>query len=326
MHFDVFNGDADGLCALVQLRLAEPKASTLVTGVKRDIALLDRVPVDQATGVTVLDVNFGSNRDAVLALLARDVPLFYADHHNPGGDLPVHPRFTAMIETEATICTSLLIDRHLGGAYAAWATAAAFGDNMRAVALARCEAAGYSAAETERLEMLGVCLNYNGYGASVADLHFDPAVLFRDMVGYASPFEFMVGARDTWQQLEQGYQADMARGLETAPFYQDDHVAVICLPDAAWARRVNGVMGNALANRAPGRAHAVVTHTASGGSEGAGNLAVSIRAPLEKPEGADLLAKQFATGGGRKGAAGINVLPADQLDVFVSAMRDAWRD
>ena len=42
-HFDVFNGDADGLCALHQLRLAAPVDSVLVTGAKRDIALLQRV-------------------------------------------------------------------------------------------------------------------------------------------------------------------------------------------------------------------------------------------------------------------------------------------
>jgi hypothetical protein len=46
-HCYAFNGDADGLCALQQLRLAGPRAAagqeTLVTGVKRDIALLDRV-------------------------------------------------------------------------------------------------------------------------------------------------------------------------------------------------------------------------------------------------------------------------------------------
>jgi len=36
-YIDVFNGDADGICALHQLRLAEPVESTLVTGVKRDI-------------------------------------------------------------------------------------------------------------------------------------------------------------------------------------------------------------------------------------------------------------------------------------------------
>ncbi|MEJ2533090.1 MAG: DHH family phosphoesterase, partial [Halioglobus sp.] len=42
MNFDVFNGDADGICALLQLRKAQPLESTLVTGVKRDINLLSR--------------------------------------------------------------------------------------------------------------------------------------------------------------------------------------------------------------------------------------------------------------------------------------------
>ncbi len=39
-QIDVFNGDADGICALTQLRNAEPLESTLITGVKRDIALV----------------------------------------------------------------------------------------------------------------------------------------------------------------------------------------------------------------------------------------------------------------------------------------------
>ncbi|HTN65634.1 MAG TPA: acetyltransferase, partial [Burkholderiaceae bacterium] len=33
-HFDVFNGDADGLCALHQLRLAAPLDAVLITGIK----------------------------------------------------------------------------------------------------------------------------------------------------------------------------------------------------------------------------------------------------------------------------------------------------
>lgn len=41
--WDVFNGDADGICALLQLRLAKPQNSQLVTGIKRDFELLDRV-------------------------------------------------------------------------------------------------------------------------------------------------------------------------------------------------------------------------------------------------------------------------------------------
>ena len=45
MDYDVFNGDADGICALIQLRLAEPRPdAVLVTGVKRDIQLLGHIP------------------------------------------------------------------------------------------------------------------------------------------------------------------------------------------------------------------------------------------------------------------------------------------
>ena len=42
-HFDIFNGDADGICALQQMRLNNPQESTLVTGVKRDTLLLKNV-------------------------------------------------------------------------------------------------------------------------------------------------------------------------------------------------------------------------------------------------------------------------------------------
>jgi hypothetical protein len=34
-YHDVFNGDADGICALHQLRLADPLDSILVTGLNR---------------------------------------------------------------------------------------------------------------------------------------------------------------------------------------------------------------------------------------------------------------------------------------------------
>ena len=53
---DVFNGDADGLCALHQLRLADPADSELVTGPKRDISLLKRVQARAGDRITVLDL------------------------------------------------------------------------------------------------------------------------------------------------------------------------------------------------------------------------------------------------------------------------------
>ena len=56
-YYDVFNGDADGICALHQMRLAQPLQSTLVTGVKRDISLLKKVNAEQDDQILVLDIS-----------------------------------------------------------------------------------------------------------------------------------------------------------------------------------------------------------------------------------------------------------------------------
>src|SRR5437764_5408326 len=72
-HYDVFNGDADGICALHQLRLEAPRESTLVTGVKRDIALLGRVDAQSGDSVTALDISLATNLQALVALLDRGV-------------------------------------------------------------------------------------------------------------------------------------------------------------------------------------------------------------------------------------------------------------
>ncbi len=53
MYYDVVNGDADGICALHQLRLADPRAARLISGVKRDIALLKGLS-EQRTGTHII--------------------------------------------------------------------------------------------------------------------------------------------------------------------------------------------------------------------------------------------------------------------------------
>ena len=53
--YDIFNGDADGICALQQLRLEEPRAATLVTGVKRTCAAR-RVAAAAGDELTVLEI------------------------------------------------------------------------------------------------------------------------------------------------------------------------------------------------------------------------------------------------------------------------------
>src|SRR3990167_3729374 len=71
MNHDVFNGDADGICALHQLRLAFPATNNLVTGTKRDIDLLRCVEAGPGDEVTVLDLALSKNREALLALLGK---------------------------------------------------------------------------------------------------------------------------------------------------------------------------------------------------------------------------------------------------------------
>ncbi len=316
--YDVFNGDADGICALIQLRLAEPRDSTLITGVKRDIALAGLVPADESAQVTILDISLDKNREAVDQLLAAGCSVFYVDHHFPGDELPEAPEFTALIDTQPTTCTSLLVDQHLGGRFHNWAIAAAFGDNLNAVAEELAVKAGLSSEQTDALKTLGVCINYNGYGATVGDLHFHPADLYRELVKFSDPLELIASAPIAWQQLRDGYEADMAQGLAAPILTESVSSLVVKLPDEAWARRVSGVLGNELANRNPDKACAIVTEKADN------TYLVSIRAPLNNRNGADEVARQFPTGGGRKAAAGINALPADQLDEFLNTIATFW--
>lgn len=311
-HFDVFNGDADGICALIQLRRAEPKEATLVTGVKRDISLLKRVDAEAGDTVTALDIAFEKNHADALRILEAGASILYVDHHNPG-ELPSHASLDTHIDTAADTCTSLIVDGMLEGRYRAWAITAAFGDNLTAVAQQLAEQSGFSAQETDVMKTLGVCINYNGYGSSLEDLFYHPAELYQLMDAFDTPFEFIEALPEVYETLRDGYDADLASAMALEPVKATDTAATFMLPNEQWARRVSGVYGNELANQTPNRAHAVITEKADG------TYLVSVRAPLTNKTGADELVKQFPTGGGRKGAAGINVLPADQLDAFIAA-------
>ncbi|MCA8943330.1 MAG: DHH family phosphoesterase [Planctomycetes bacterium] len=310
---DIFNGDADGICALVQLRNAEPRDSRLVTGVKRDIQLVAQAGIEAGDRVTVLDISFDKNRDGVVHALEVGAEVFYVDHHF-AGEIPDDPRLSTKIDTAPDVCTSLLVNQHLGGAFAAWAVVGAFGDNLDASANGLGTKIGLDAGQLDVAARLGRCVNYNGYGASLDDLHFTPADLFAAMRPFASPFEFCSAESDTFERLETGYREDMARAAEIEPSHVTPHSAVFTLPDAPWARRVSGVYGNDLAKATPSRAHAVLTERPDG------TYLVSVRAPLDNKTGADELCRAFPTGGGRKAAAGINALPAEMLDEFVAKL------
>jgi len=315
-RFDVFNGDADGICALHQLRLAFPAESKLVTGVKRDIALVERVSCVSGDSVTVLDIAMSKNREALLALLDKGVNVLYFDHHNPG-EIPSDPNLKAVIDTRPDVCTSLLVNRHLGGQFPVWAVVAAFGDNLGDSARRAAEPLGLDAGQLDRLRRLGECLNYNAYGEGVEDLFFHPAELYRMVHRYRDPFAFM-HEEAAFETLDRGYAEDMALACALRPEAETGGGAIYLLPDAAWARRVSGAFGNWLAASAPMRAHAVLTRRSGGG------FVVSVRAPLATKRGADVLCAQFETGGGRKAAAGINRLPEDQLTRFATLFAETF--
>jgi len=136
--YDVFNGDADGIISLVQLRLAEPRDAKLVTGRKRDIKLLSRLDVKQGDQVTVLDISMRSNMDDLNRILAANASVFYVDHHN-AGDIPNHPNLISVIDTSPEMCTAMLINEALDGEYLSWAVTATFGDNFPALAKRKAE-------------------------------------------------------------------------------------------------------------------------------------------------------------------------------------------
>ena len=312
-YIDVFNGDADGICALVQLRRHEPYDAKLVTGIKRDINLLSQVDASAGDFITVFDISLEKNVVDVKRLLDTGAEIFYADHHNTG-EVIQHERLTTHIDLAATTCTSLIINNYLQGRYYAWAITAAFGDNLTAVATQLAKDHGLNDKETRALQELGTYLNYNGYGASVDDLFFHPAELYRQCVEFDTPFEFMAQNPSVFNTLAQGYQQDMALAEMVIACHASENTTVIQLPNEKWARRVSGVYGNELANRYPDRAHAIVTE------KDVDHYLVSVRAPLNRRTGADVVVSQFPTGGGRKAAAGINALPKHQLDDFIVAL------
>jgi hypothetical protein len=314
--FDVFNGDADGICALQQLHLSEPVESVLVTGVKRDTALVKRVDAAPGDSVRVMDISFDKNRDACLALLERGVSIRFFDHHYPG-EVPAHPLLETHIETLPDKGTSLLVDDYLGGAHRAWAVVGTYGDNFDEAAARAAAPLDLPEADLALLRELGILINYNGYGARVDDLHFAPDQLFRSLEPYADPLVF---AREdpAFEQLREGYRTDMAQAEDAELHHPGPSHSYVILPDAPWARRVSGVYANALAQAEPERAHAMLTTLPDGG------YVVSVRAPLSTRDGADALCRQFETGGGRKAAAGINLLPAADLERFIAAFVAAF--
>lgn len=318
-----FNGDADGLCALQQLRLAGERAAeaaaTLVTGVKRDISLLERVAPSVSAGdeVTVLDVSLDTNRAGLLAVLAAGARVRYFDHHF-AGDIPTNVALEPHIDTSPNVCTSLIVDRFLEGRCRGWAIAGAFGDSLTDEARALAQAAGLTADAAAELKELGVAINYNAYGETIADLHVPPVELAAEMLGHTDPLAFARSSA-AFRRLADGFRQDMELAQRLEPARRTAGAVVFVLPDAAWARRASGTLANDLAKAHAASAVAIVSPKTAGG------YLVSVRVPRDSAVSAEEFCRRYPTGGGRRTAAGVNHLPGDELDSFAAAFEAQFR-
>lgn len=309
--YDVFNGDADGLCALHQLRLAQPRDALCITGVKRDIALLRHVPSEADVDVTVLDISLDVNVEALRQLLDAGARVAYYDHHS-AADAFAHPGLQFVWDDSPHVCTSVLVDRALGGRYRRWAVVAAFGDNLGATARRLAATQALAEHEIAALATLGRLLNYNAYGETLDDLHMRPDALYRELHSFADPLEF-VSASPCFAQLEHGYWCDLSHADSVEPYWNCDDCAVYVLPNAPWARRISGTFANMLAVEARDKSFAVLNERSDA------SFCVSVRSAKPDALPAHGLCERFAGGGGRRAAGGINALPCASIDMFVDA-------
>ncbi|MEM9600975.1 MAG: DHH family phosphoesterase [Pseudomonadota bacterium] len=320
--FDLFNGDADGIFSLLQLRQVDPRPdATLITGVKRDIRLFPRIAghVSEGDRITALDISMAKNTDGLRQALAAGAEVFYADHHQTG-EIPEHPNLQVITDMSKETCTAYLIDRHLHGAKAAWAVCGAYGDNFQRLAQSIAERRSLSL-PLGRLRELGELVNYNAYGLTLDDLHFDPADLYTTLLAYPDPMAFLDDDHPAFATLQSGYASDWDVAQKARELDISDAGHVLSLPAGPASNRISGLFGNALVDEDPQQAFAVLTEIA--GDPAA--YRVSVRAPRGRDSGsAAALATQFG-GGGRAAAAGIDMLPESELGLFIDAFRTAFQ-
>jgi len=173
-HFDIFNGDADGIFALHQMRMETPQSSAvLITGVKRDITLLSHVADRKDSSISVFDISLDSNRQYLDTLLSNNNSIEYFDHHF-AGTIPDSPLLQYEINVSPESCTSLIVNNILNGKNFRWAICGAFGDNLHRQAEQLANDYSLTEKQTLQLREIGELFNYNGYGSTLSDLHFHP--------------------------------------------------------------------------------------------------------------------------------------------------------
>lgn len=309
-----FNGDADGLCAQHVYQLVHGAPSLRITGWKRDVKLLTRVPLKSPSRIRVFDISLDQNRDALPAFLDREgIDVEWYDHHDPG-EAPVHPRLHLHVNQAPGLCSAVIVDSALGRRHRPWAALAAFGDNLPATAEGLAKDAGLDPVQAARLERAGILLNYNAYGDRPGDVLLEPLDLAERMAPFESALDFC-GEASIWGPLQSQFDSDQARFHSLQALASSATAIAYQVPDEPWARRFGATWANERVRAHPDQALAML-HPRPDGTH-----LVSLRAPrtarAASPSAADL-AREFPTGGGRKLAAGINRLPPEDLTRFLT--------
>lgn len=316
--FDLFNGDADGIFSLLQLRQVEQRPNAkLVTGVKRDTQLFERILGDAGKGdrVCALDIGMSRNKPALRSVLDAGAEVFFCDHHGTG-DFPQSQQLTFLSGHGPGIATAYVIDQYLEGAKAAWAVCGAYGENFQGLA-------GKIAAERgitfplNQLRELGELVNYNAYGSTVEDLHFHPSELYAILSAYPDPMAFLEDEPEALEILRAGYRADWDIAEQAREIDISNSGQILSLPACPASNRISGLFANALVDEEPDQAFAILTHR----EPELGGYRVSLRAPITRQtKPADEFARAYG-GGGRAESAGIDHLKDSQMDEFIAAFQ-----
>jgi len=277
MRWYAYNGDADGICSMVQWGLVYGIEGQRITGVKRDIELLERVNPQSDDEIIVMDISLARNHARAVELASQGFDITWFDHHLAGDPIDA---ISTHIDTSSDVCTARIVEKFLG-VDSDWAQVALHGDGL-SVHSSKAE-----------FKELGELLNYNGYGADLSDLHFHPDELLLLCLQAKTPQNFM--DTQAFMTLKNGFESDLshARNISVTDGYY-------ILPNEAWARRVVGVMAHRI-NESGDGPHVIAIDKGE-------TLQVSIRGS----EGIGELCKMFG-GGGRATAGGIDALPKNEI-------------
>ena len=282
MRWFAFNGDADGICSMVQWGLVHGIDRNTVTGVKRDIELLKKINPEDGDEIIVMDISLARNHSMASELIQRDIKITWFDHHLAGEPIV---GLEAHIDTSPDVCTARIVESYLG-VESDWAQVGLHGDGLS------------EHSSKPEFKELGELLNYNGYGADLEDLHFHPDELMRICLESETPASFL--QTPTFEALRNGFNTDM-KNVDSVVEID----GIYMLPNEAWARRVVGVMAHRINSTGPGP-HVIAIDKGD-------VLQISLRGR----NGIGEICAMFG-GGGRETAGGIDALPKDEITALMN--------